>query len=220
MSRNVSLVPRVAVVTGGHSYDVPGFQTLIRGLGGCEPEIQHLDDFASSPPAVRQRYDAVLFYFMPLSGPSDAGHEWFQGHPGTAISELGGTKQGIVVLHHSVLAYRDSPLWASVVGITDRSFTYHAGQKVRVKVADREHPITKGLGDWDMTDETYLMASPGPDSRVLLSTDHPKSMKTVGWTRQHGKSRVFCLSLGHDAQAWASPEFREVLSRGVLWCSG
>jgi len=218
MSRNVSLVPRVAVVTGGHSYDVPGFQTLIKGLMECEPVIQHLDDFASSPRSVRQGYDAVLFYFMPLPGPSDSGHEWFQGRPATAIGELGGTKQGIVVLHHSLLAYRESPLWASVVGITDRGFTYHPGEKIRVCVVDQGHPITRGLEDWDMTDETYLMASPGADSRALLVTDHPKSMKTVGWTRQYGKSRVFCLSLGHDAEAWGNGNFREVLSRGVLWC--
>jgi hypothetical protein len=220
MYRNVSLVPRVAVVTGGHSFDVPGFQTLVKGLKECEPVIQHLDDFASSPRSVRQGYDAILFYFMPLSGPTDDGGEWFRGKPATSIGDLGSTKQGILVLHHAILAYRDSPLWASVVGIPDRSFTYHPGEKIAVRVSDRGHPITRGLTDWEMTDETYLMASPGSDSHALLSCDNPRSMKTVGWVRQHGKSRVFCLSLGHDAVAWASPGFREVLSRGVLWSLG
>jgi type 1 glutamine amidotransferase len=44
-------------------------------------------------------------------------------------------------------------------------------------------------------------------------------MKTIGWTRQYKKSRVFCFESGHDNQTWVSPEFREVLRRGLLWCA-
>ena len=61
------------------------------------------------------------------------------------------------------------------------------------------------------------MADTGAGSEVLLTTDHPKSMKTIGWTRSCGKSRVFCYELGHDHLAWEDPNFRIVLERGVLW---
>jgi type 1 glutamine amidotransferase len=63
------------------------------------------------------------------------------------------------------------------------------------------------------------MASAGEGSEVLLTTDHPKSMKTLGWARQYKQSRVFCLESGHDNQTWADPSFREVLRRGLLWCA-
>lgn len=38
----------VAVITGGHSYDVMSFQRLFRSLDGVEAYIQHMDDFATS----------------------------------------------------------------------------------------------------------------------------------------------------------------------------
>ena len=39
---------RVAVVTGGHSYDVIGLRDLFAGLPGVQAYVQSLDDFASS----------------------------------------------------------------------------------------------------------------------------------------------------------------------------
>jgi type 1 glutamine amidotransferase len=84
-------------------------------------------------------------------------------------------------------------------------------------VADLDHPITRGLAAWELTDETYTVNLPGTDSHVLLTTDHPKCMRTVGWTREVGKSRVFCLQSGHDNAAFSNPNFGAVLQRGIEW---
>jgi type 1 glutamine amidotransferase len=54
---------------------------------------------------------------------------------------------------------------------------------------------------------------------VLLTADHPKSMKAIAWTRQHGQSRVFCFQSGHDNDTWENAGFRNVLERGILWCA-
>ena len=40
---------RVAVVTGGHAFDVPNFHRLFRQLPGIDAYPQHLEHFASSP---------------------------------------------------------------------------------------------------------------------------------------------------------------------------
>jgi type 1 glutamine amidotransferase len=71
-----------------------------------------------------------------------------------------------------------------------------------------------------MTDETYTMSDPGPDSEILLSVHHPKSMKHLAWTRQFRNSRVFNLQSGHDNLTWVDPNFRQVLERGLAWCAG
>jgi uncharacterized protein len=55
------------------------------------------------------------------------------------------------------------------------------------------------------------------DSHVLLTTEHPKCTRTVAWTRQLGKSRVFGLQSGHDTAAFSNPSFRTVLQRGIAW---
>ncbi len=111
--------------------------------------------------------------------------------------------------------------WNAVVGITDRrEFGYAPDQTLRIEIADPDHPITRGLAAWELTDETYTVNLPGADSHILLTTDHPKCMRTVAWTRQVGQSRVFCLQSGHDDAAFSNPNFRTVLRRGIGWLAG
>jgi type 1 glutamine amidotransferase len=88
-----------------------------------------------------------------------------------------------------------------------------------VKVASRKHPITRGLDSWTINDETYTMADAGEGNEILLTTDHPKSMKTLAWTRACKKARVFCFQCGHDNAAWSNATFREVMKRGIQWCA-
>jgi type 1 glutamine amidotransferase len=191
---------KTAVITGEHSYDVIGFHELFRELKGVNAYIQHTDDFAASARAVRDSYGVVLFFSMPMDTPSDEDQPWYAGEPRRALEHLGETEQGILLLHHGLLAYREWSLWNSVVGIEDRRFGFHPDQLVRVDVASSEHPITEGLRGWEMVDKTYTMSEPGPDSHILLTSDHPRSMRALAWTRVHKKGRVFCFASGHDSQ--------------------
>jgi type 1 glutamine amidotransferase len=211
---------KLAVVTGGHSYDVVNFYNLFRSMKGVDLYIQNMDDFASSAKEVRQSYDAVVFYIMLMDGPKDEGHPWYAGKPLTALSELGETKQGVVILHHAILAYPQWREWNDMVGIGDRKFGYHVGERIHVDVTNCDHPITKGLKGWTMTDETYTMADAAEGSEVLLSVTHPKSMRHIAWTRQHKNSRVFTFQSGHDHATWGDPNFRTVLRRGIQWSAG
>jgi type 1 glutamine amidotransferase len=208
---------RLAVVTGGHGFDVTNFHRLFRRFVEVDAYVQHLEEFAGASQEVRDAYHAVLFYFMPTQDPTSDRRDRHAAHPLAALEHLGQSEQGLVVLHHALLAYRDWPLWGRIVGLADRSFEYFGGQTLRVEPADADHPITRGLGPWTMIDETYTLGEPGADSTPLLTTDHPHSMSTLAWTRTHGRSRVFCLECGHDNAAWMDHNFREVLRRGILW---
>ena len=218
-SRKPSKPIKTAVITGGHAFDVVNFHTLFRSLDGIDAYVQHLDDFAVAPQAVRDSYDVVLFYIMMRDTPTDEGLPWYAGKPRTALERLGELGQGIVVLHHAILAYPEWPLWNAVVGIQDRQFGFYMDQSLTLNVADDQHPITRGLHDWKMSDETYTMAGAGDGSAVLLTIDHPKSMRTIAWTRVYKKSRVFCFQSGHDNSAYTDPNFRTVLSRGISWAA-
>ena len=207
----------VAVVTGSHPYDVRGFQRLLRSIPGADCYPQHLEDFVESDQQARA-WDVVLFYMMPEPEPPRGNGGW-EARIGPALEALGTTQQGIFVLHHAILAYWDWPFWSGIVGIPNRHLRgehgYHAGQQVRVHIADPAHPITRGLAPWMLVDETYEMDEPGADSQVLLTTDHPQSMRAVGWARGFKEARVFCLELGHDDRAFADERFREAVSRGL-----
>ncbi len=209
----------VAVVTGRHPFDVPAFQAAFRSIPDTDCYLQHMEDYAADAGGVRSRYDVVVFYNMHMETPTGEG-PWYDAGIRGALEQLGETPQGILVLHHALLAFPQWPLWCDLVGLRDRSFGYYMDQEIRVEIADPDHPITAGLSAWDMVDETYTTGDAGADSHILLTVDHPNSMRTVGWTRTFGRSPVFCLQLGHDARAFGHPMFREVLGRGICWLAG
>jgi uncharacterized protein len=208
---------KVAVLTGGHLFDVQNFHQLFRSFDGIDPYIQNMVDFAGSPPAVRDSYDVVLFYTMlrdPLQE-TELGPQLKRTK--SAIERLRTSGQGIVVLHHAILSHPDWNVWTELTGLPNRKFTFDHDQHLKIQVTNSNHFITRGLKSWEMIDETYNMADAAEDNDILLTTDHPKSMKTICWAREFGKSRVCCLQSGHDNQTWTNPNFRQVLHRSVLW---
>ena len=70
MSKRPNL--RIAVNTGGHSFEVINFHNLFRRLDGIDAYIQHIKDFSSSLHEVLESYD-VLFYTWMLATPSVEG---------------------------------------------------------------------------------------------------------------------------------------------------
>ena len=138
-----------------------------------------------------------------------------------ALDELGETGQGILVLHHAIVAFTDWGRWDEICGITERKPTGGAAdQRMSIEVANSDHPITRGLASWEIIDEFYTMGDAGEGSEILLTTEHPGSMRTIAWTGTFGKSRVFCYQNGHDAQAFTNPSFQTVVGRGIQWLAG
>ncbi|NLG51202.1 MAG: ThuA domain-containing protein [Chloroflexi bacterium] len=209
----------VAVVTGQHPFEVPGFHHCFRSLPGIDYYPQHMEDYVADVAHARQQYDVVLFYNFhqqtpdPNAGPAQAAMR-------QALEELGETNQGIVVLHHALLAFPGWQLWTDIMGIPDRRFGFYHDERVYTEIADPNHPITQGLSPWEMVDETYTMDDAGEGSHILLTTNHPRSMHTLAWTRQYRNARVFCYEGGHDNQTFTNPNFRTVLGRGILWAAG
>ncbi len=107
-------------------------------------------------------------------------------------------------------------------------------QKATVRVEDRTHPATKHLGEtWQRTDEWYSFnRSPRkPGVTVLAALDEttysPKGMwgqelamgkdHPIIWSRCIGKGRILYSALGHTAESFAEPEYRQSLAGGLAW---
>ena len=95
----------------------------------------------------------------------------------------------------------------------------HQDQTVRIQNVSPNHPITSNIADFEVVDETYGANVITNSSEILLTTDHPESMKTMAWTRQYKNARVFCYQSGHDRVTFNNPAFRVVVSRGIGWCA-
>jgi len=136
---------------------------------------------------------------------------------------------GLVALHHTLCARQQWPEFERIIGgkfllkpevregkKLPQSTAKH-GAALRIHIADPKHPITEGLSDFEIKDETYGGFVVSPKVRVLLTTDHPDNTKEVAWVRRDGKARVVFIELGHDDGAYSNPNYRKIVERAVLW---
>ncbi len=203
---------RTAVVTGSHTFEVPPFINLFRSIPEIDFYPQHMEDFVGDRGNFRQTYDVIVFYNFQQPTPE------VDSKMRTSLETLGKNQQGILVLHHALLAFRQWDFWSDLVGIPERGMGYHHDQTIQVKIANPTHPITQGLKPWTLVDETYTINdATEPENDILLTTNHPQSMRTLAWTRQFKQARVFCYQSGHNHTAFDDPNFRTVLRRGILW---
>ena len=122
------------------------------------------------------------------------------------------------------------------------------GAPFRVTVNNRDHPLTRGIDDFDVVDELYLMKTLAP-LEVLMQTNFTGEATgfidaqwddpavPVLYLRQLGAGSVLYNTLGHcrghydltelmpfwehpERCAWNYPVYHEMLRRGIRWAMG
>jgi uncharacterized protein len=211
---------KLAVVIGGHPYDVPSFRGLWNGMDQCDVYIQDLDNWAvSMHDGAFGEYDAFVFYNMNYWGILSVRDD-MDTRINDALAGIGESRQGVVVLHHALLSFTETRDYSELCGIEHRKIRKFGMADITTRVAVHDHPVTKGLRDWTMNDEYFEIDPPGARSTVLLTTDQPESMRQLAWVHEHKKARVFCYQSGHGPTAYADATFRKVLLRGIAWTAG
>jgi type 1 glutamine amidotransferase len=217
--------PRVLIVTGS---DVPAHDwrattpatRRILEEGGIEVVV-------SEEPAVLETkalrgYDAVLLNYrnQPTEKLSDAARE------NLAAYVSGGG--GLVALHFAVSAWGDWPEFRKLVGRVwvgkrDGGASGHGPRGTfRVRITGGEHPVAKGLGDFDADDECYSALSGDTPIEVIAAakSDFTGKDEPMAWTLTYGKGRAFVSVLGHDVKSREIAGFQELLRRGTRWAAG
>ena len=175
-----------------------------------------MEDFAADAGHDRATYDAVVFYHMLTDTPHDS-DPWPYNHIRQAIEAIPTLPQGIVILHHGLVAWPDWPIWSNLVGIPKLGTNTVGFADLAIHVQNPQHPITQGLGDWTMHDETYQIAEPDQHCDILLTTTAPTSMKALAWAHTVGQARIACIQSGHGPTAWNHPSFRQLLTQAIAW---
>jgi uncharacterized protein len=135
-----------------------------------------------------------------------------------------------VFLHHSLLSYREWEKFPDVIGgryynktplITENGDTLQSVFRhdvlYSISIADDQHPVTRGLEDFEIFDETYNNYYVRDNVKVLLTTDHPSSGHIIGWINSYGKSQVVYLMNGHGETAYENPDYRRLLHNAINW---
>jgi hypothetical protein len=213
---------RVLIVTGGHPFDPDAFFAIFRN----NPDItyrwvEHPKAQAWFKAEAAQQYDVVLAY--------DNYQEISEEAKADFVNLIKGGK-GLVVVHHGIGSYLDWPEYWKIMGMR----WYHTNTMVdgvvkfsypsdsddnhfRVHVVDPEHPVTRGMKDYDMIDETYKAFDVYAGSQPLLTTDCPISNKVIAWAKTYGEGRVVCIQSGHGPNAYVNPNFQTFLRQAIQW---
>jgi len=227
--KNVAIRPldplKVVVVTGGHDFEHDPFFAMFQGHKDIKyVEAAQKDHSELFEDISNWDYDVIVLYNMSQNIAPKR-----QANFKSLLKEKG---VGLVALHHAEGAFNTWEDYRQIIGaryplkeqqIDGKQYatgTYDHDMDVNVKIADREHPITRGLSDFTIHDETYKGNWFAPDNHVLLTTDHPKSDTTICWTRPSGDNRIVFLQLGHDSKAYANPNLRQLIVRAIRWSAG
>jgi hypothetical protein len=120
------------------------------------------------------------------------------------------------------------------VGLTDPDFRHvlgaaYAGHPVirtfKVKVKNPNHPITKGVHDFVVTDEQHYMVYDKDPKYLLLETVNENGLTYQnlgatapgGWAYDYGKGRVCYFSPGHMVSVLWNPEYVKLQHNAVRW---
>jgi uncharacterized protein len=214
----------VLVLAGSHPYNRPEFVKLFESYKDIRFKLveqkeggEVFDDIVKWP------YDAIVLYNFNQKINEKQRKNFL------ALLKKG---VGLVILHHANAAYPDWPEYPNIAGMTfhfqpweengkkHQACGWKEGVQFRVHVADPKHPVTRGMKDYDIHDETYIRVSVHSDVHPLLTTDEPTSDKIIGWTKTYQKSRVCYLQHGHDEHAYHNPNFRQLVARAIRWTAG
>lgn len=98
---------------------------------------------------------------------------------------------------------------------------------VNMLPAAAEHPITQGIGDFDLVTEQYWVLA--DDYIDVLATTTQKVREwdpwnrevtsPAIWTRQWGNGRIFVSTPGHRVEILQDSNVRTIIERGMLWAS-
>jgi type 1 glutamine amidotransferase len=214
----------ILIVTGGHDFDKPNFYKMFDDM----PNVKY--DKAEVPkemdllaPDLEKKYDLLLTYDM-NNFPTITNE---QRERYVALIESG---MPLIVMHHSLCGYDNWLPYCKMVGgqylhkpleIEGKTYPtsdYKHDIDMNIKVMDKEHPITRGIGNFTIRDEGYKGLYIRKDIHVLLTTDHPDASTEVAWTTKYGKGTVFALALGHDKASYENPNLRQILRQAIQWC--
>ena len=214
---------RVLVVTGGHGFDKKVFPKTFAGHADIEITFSNAKRGAPSvfEDISKWPYDVMVLYNF---------NQRISARQKANFIKLLDRGVGLVVLHHAIAAYPDWIEYTKIIGATyvlkdgvvrdgvkyERPVWKH-GVKMKIHVEDAKHPITAGLADREVLDESYKKWAYHKGNHLLLSTDCPLNNKQIAWTRTYAKARVFVNQLGHGPGIFREKTFRTVIARGIRW---
>jgi len=166
---------------------------------------------------------------------------WITEEQGQAVQEFVAAGNGLYSLHNNAFLSRSSKNYREVQGGV--ALSHPALRPFKVRIVNKEHPVTKGVEDFMVTDEQhYNVYDKGPNN-ILLHSENldgltfeavlrdpkeggpgasgpPQNLGTTsvsGWAHEYGRGRVVFTAIGHTIHAMWQPEHLKMQKNAIRW---
>jgi type 1 glutamine amidotransferase len=99
----------------------------------------------------------------------------------------------------------------------------------KVRIVNKNHPITRGVKDFIVTDEQHYVTYHKDESFVLMESENNDGLSytglvgdqgpscEAGWAYEYGKGRVCFMAPGHMISVLWNPEYVKLQKNAVKW---
>jgi Trehalose utilisation len=148
---------------------------------------------------------------------------WMKPEQGKAVRQFVDAGGAALFLHNSTHIGMTNPDFRHVLGA---AYTGHPPIRTfKVKVTNRDHPITQGIKDFVVTDEQHYMTYDKDPKFLFLETVNEEGLTYQsygatapgGWSYDYGKGRVCYMSPGHMLSDLWNPEYIKLQQNAIRW---
>jgi len=118
--------------------------------------------------------------------------------------------------------------WFDYLGL--QSSGHGPQQPIVIRLTQKSHPITLGLGDWTtINEELYNNIQVLPTATPIATGKQTVKRRdgstqendfVVTWVNDYQGTRVFSTTIGHNNATVEDPRYLDLVTRGLLWACG
>ena len=201
---------KVLLLVGGADYhDQPEHRKILSAFIGAEFNLTMTDNLEVLIPGTLDNYDVVVNYTTFVE-PTDE-------QVGTLLDAVKGGK-GFVGIHGATATFWNSPAYLEMIG--GKFIAHDVNKEFLVQISDARavvpHPITKGVDNFTIQDELYIIEGDITRWEILARAEG----HAVIFNKTYGKGRIHNNALGHDARALNHLSFQRLVNNGIAWAAG
>jgi hypothetical protein len=159
----------------------------------------------------------------PLPKWSGAANYWITPAQGKAVKDFVSAGGSALFYHNVTYISPHNDDFRDVLGAVTQG--HPPIRTFKVKVVNKDHPITRGVNDFVVTDEQHFMTYQKDPKHLLLQSVNEAGQtykdlgasSAAGWAYEYGKGRVCYLAPGHMISVLWNPEYEKLQKNAVRW---
>lgn len=179
--------------------------------------------YLQGPPGAPNTPALAIVSEPPLPKIEPEADYWIKPEQGKAVKEFVSDGGGVLFYHNVTYISPHNDDFRDVLGAVTQE--HPPLRPFKVKIVNREHPITRGVEDFVVTDEQHYMAYQKDPKYLLMQSVNENGLtfkdlgtsSAAGWAYDYGKGRVCYLAPGHVITSLWNPEYEKLQKNAVRW---